>query len=148
MKNLFEPEARKEVLKRLDKIAPDSKPKWGKMTADQMLWHVNRTMSYAMGEYPVPYRGNIFMKLFLKKMILGKMPFPKGKADAITEWKATGNYNIDEEKKRFKEYVDRYAQSSDKKVWPYSPLLGTFTGGNWARIDYKHIDHHFTQFGA
>jgi len=148
MKNLFEPETRKEVLERLEKITPEAKAHWGKMTVDQMLWHCNRTMSYAMGEYSVPYRGNFFMKLLFKKMILGKMEFPKGKSDTITEWRADDHYDIENEKKRIREYIDRYSKSKDKMEWPHSPLLGKYTGENWARIDYKHIDHHFKQFGV
>jgi hypothetical protein len=148
MRNLFEPDARKEVLERLDKITPDSKAKWGQMSVDQMLWHCNRTMSYSMGEYQIPFKGNIITKLVFKPMVLGKMQFPKGRARTIEEWKAIGNYHLEAEKKRFREYVERHGKSQHKIQWPHSPLLGKFTGENWARINYKHIDHHFTQFGA
>jgi hypothetical protein len=148
MRNLFETEARKEVLERLEKITPDAQAKWGKMTVDQMIWHCNRTMSYAMGEYSIPYKGNVIMKMLFKPLALGKMQFPKARARTIEEWKAIGSYNFEMEKKRFKEYIDHYSKSHHKKQWPHSPLLGKFTGDNWARLEYKHIHHHFSQFGV
>lgn len=148
MRNLFDAEARHEILERLNKITPDAKARWGKMTVDQMLWHVNRTMSYSMGEYAIPYKGNMLTKLVIKPLALGKMEFPKGKTRTIEEWKAIGNYHLDMEKKRFREYVEQHGKSAHKTQWPHSPLLGKFTGENWARLNYKHIDHHFAQFGA
>ncbi len=148
LKNLFEPGSRNEVLERLEKVTPESKASFGKMSIDQMLWHVNRTMSYAMGEYSIPLRDSFINRLIFKPLVLGKAPFPKGKAATIPEFKAEGHYDMETEKKRFREYIDRYSKSTEKADWPASPLLGKFTGANWARLDYKHIDHHFKQFGA
>ncbi|HXB41633.1 MAG TPA: DUF1569 domain-containing protein [Bacteroidia bacterium] len=147
MRNLFESEARTEVLSRLEKINTQSQRQWGEMSVDQMLWHLNRFMSYAFGEFTVPFRGNWFLKTFVKPLALGKTPFPKGRSQTPAEFKATGKYDIENEKKRFIEYIEKYSKSPDKKDWPLSPLLGKFTGENWARIQYKHIDHHFRQFG-
>ena len=148
MRNLFEPEARTEVLNRLEKINSQSQRQWGEMNVDQMLWHLNRFMSYAYGEFTVPFRGNWLTKTFIKPLALGKTPFPKGKTKTLPEFKAIGNYDIEMEKKRFREFIEKYSNGGDKKDWPPSPVLGKFTGENWARIQYKHIDHHFRQFGA
>jgi hypothetical protein len=35
------------LLKRLDDLRPDSRGRWGRMSVDQMLWHVNAALEAA-----------------------------------------------------------------------------------------------------
>ena len=51
MKNLFQVDAVEEVIDRIDKLQPASQRQWGKMSIDQMLWHVNVSMREAVGDY-------------------------------------------------------------------------------------------------
>lgn len=148
MKNLFESVTRAEVLTRLERINTQSRRQWGKMTVEQMLWHVNSTMSYALNEFQVPIRGNWFQRVIARRYALSELPTPKGKTRTIPEFKATGIYNMEGEKKRFKNYINLYSKSQERLIWPPNPLFGEFTGDNWARLNYKHIDHHFKQFGV
>ena len=117
------------------------------MTADQMLWHCNRFMAYIRGEYAVPYRGSWFMKVFIKPMGLGKMPYPKAKGDTMPEFKASEQYDMEKEKMVFRNHIEWFSNDLKIHPWPDHPLFGKFTGEEWARIAYKHTDHHFTQFG-
>ena len=39
MKNIFTPEVTTEVIARINKLQPDSKPNWGKMSAAQVMAH-------------------------------------------------------------------------------------------------------------
>jgi hypothetical protein len=149
MKNLFEAETRQEVLSRIEKLSAQSQRQWGEMTVDQMLYHINRPMAYALGDLKLePAKVNWLFRLVARPITLGKSPFPKGVAQTAPDFKATGKYTIETEKKHFKELIEQYAKSRDKKDWPPSLMLGKFTGDDWARMDYKHIDHHFRQFGA
>ena len=148
MKNLFETEARTELLNRLEKVNAQSQRQWGEMSVDQMLWHMNSAMSFSMGEYPINYKANWFVKTLFKGYILGNAAFPKGGAKTIKEFKATSKYDIETEKKRLKTYIEEYGKSTANKTWPESPLLGKLNGEDWARLNYKHIDHHFKQFGV
>ena len=148
MKNLFEAESRNELLLRLDNISADSKAVWGQMTVDQMLWHCNRFINYIKGDYEVAYKGNWFMKVFIKPMGLGNMPYPKAKGDTMAEFKADSHYNIVAEKELLKQNLQWFAAKQQQTDWPLHPLFGKFTAANWARIAYKHTDHHLRQFGA
>jgi hypothetical protein len=40
MKNLFYPSTAADILSRFEKLQPDSKALWGKMTVSQMLAHI------------------------------------------------------------------------------------------------------------
>jgi hypothetical protein len=40
VKNLFDPAVKHEIIVRTNKLAPESKPLWGKMNVAQMLAHL------------------------------------------------------------------------------------------------------------
>lgn len=40
VKNLFDPAVKHEIIVRINKLAPESKPLWGKMNVAQMLAHL------------------------------------------------------------------------------------------------------------
>ena len=54
MKILHDPGYRAELEKRLAALRPDRPRKWGTMSVDQMLWHVNTTLQLHLGEITAP----------------------------------------------------------------------------------------------
>ena len=42
---------RDPICLRIQTLTSDTPGRWGKMSVDQMLWHVNRVMSNAIGEF-------------------------------------------------------------------------------------------------
>jgi len=50
MRVLHDPAVRASIEARLDSLRPDAPRQWGKMTADQMLWHVNEFLAASLGE--------------------------------------------------------------------------------------------------
>ena len=49
-KSVWNSRARQELLERLERLAPEAKPRWGKMNAPQMLAHLRSWMQMAKGE--------------------------------------------------------------------------------------------------
>ena len=47
---IHDPAVRREIESRLAALRPDSQRKWGSMTPDQMLWHLNQFLEFALGE--------------------------------------------------------------------------------------------------
>jgi len=148
MLNLFDAGAAKSLSDRLDLLTDQSVPMWGAMTVDQMLWHCNQFMAYAKSDIAVRNRSSWIMRVIFKPLGLGKMPFPKGKADTIPEFKVKERYDIDTERQKLKDYINWLSQSQGQKSWPPHPFFGAFTADNWARMAYKHTDHHLRQFGV
>ena len=64
MKNIFKAADADEVIARINKLTPETKPVWGKMSVDQMLAHCNVTyeMLYT-DKHPKP---NFLLKFILK----------------------------------------------------------------------------------
>ena len=49
MRVLHDPPVRTAIRSRVQALTPDAPRRWGKMTVDQMLWHVNTAMEMAIG---------------------------------------------------------------------------------------------------
>ena len=138
---------RSSIEKRLRLLRPDTRPKWGKMSVDQMLWHVNRVMSNAIGEFepaeiPVPIpRG-------LAKFLVFNMPWPKN-ATTQPAYRVERRYDFDSERDRCLQLVGQLtSRSIDSGSWGKSAAFRHMTGRDWSRLNAKHLDYHLKQFGV
>jgi hypothetical protein len=147
MKNLKDKASQQEIVERMSQLRSDSQRKWGLMSPDQMVYHCNRSMAYIMNEYSIPSNTNFLKRLIFKPLALGNMPFPQGKAQAFEEFKASGSYDLETEKKNFDVYLRKYAGLDPAQELPPSPLIGKLSFSEWGRLHYKHFDHHLRQFG-
>src|SRR5436853_7429183 len=78
MKSIFNTGEKNEILNRIDKLQPDTKPLWGTMNASQMLAHCIVPSKVSLGE--VQLKRNLFGVLFgkmAKKRMIGDTPFSK-----------------------------------------------------------------------
>ena len=71
MKSVFERNSVDEILNRIDKLNPDTKAQWGKMSVSQMLAHCNVT--YEMIYDNIHPKPNALMKFILKQFVKGKV---------------------------------------------------------------------------
>jgi hypothetical protein len=49
-RTLFDSTARTALLARLDALEPDRRPKWGRMSAPDMIWHVSAALRHSLGD--------------------------------------------------------------------------------------------------
>jgi hypothetical protein len=76
MKTLLSPRDRNEVLDRLTKVRPDSPPRWGTMSAHQMVCHLSDSFRASLGEkYASP--SSTFLKRTLMKWAALWVPLPR-----------------------------------------------------------------------
>ncbi|MEP1258743.1 hypothetical protein [Algoriphagus sp.] len=79
MKNIFDPKVTQELIDRINSLAPETTPKWGKMSVDQMLAHcaVAYEMAYT-DKHPKP-NGLVrfLLKTFVKKGVVNESLIPK-----------------------------------------------------------------------
>src|SRR5215831_5667276 len=54
LRNLFDPNVKKDILARINKLTPQSRPQWGKMNVSQMLAHLQMPIGSALGIYVLP----------------------------------------------------------------------------------------------
>ncbi len=150
MKNIFEAEVTKEVIDRINKLEPVTRPQWGKMSADQMLAHCNVTYEMAYeNKHKKPNGFTKFMlKLFVKNTVVGEKPYRKNSKTA-PQFLIVDARNFEAEKKRLIDYLNKtqtlgMAHFDGKE----SHSFGKLTKTEWNNMFYKHLDHHLTQFGV
>lgn len=150
MPNIFDAAVVAEVVNRINRLTPVSKPQWGKMTVDQMLAHVN--VSYIMVyENSIP-KPNWFMrqvlKLIVKNKVVGPAPYGRNLPTAPV-FKMTGTKDFVAEKAKLVAYLDRVQRDGETTFsGKESASFGPLTAAEWNVLFYKHLDHHLTQFGV
>lgn len=147
--NIFDKQTTMLTLKRLEGLQHNTKPHWGKMNAPQMLAHLN--VSYDMADGKIPVKNNIIvsfmLKTFIKKIVTNEVPYKKNSRTA-PQFLITNEREFEKEKQRFiqniKKVEEQGAQYFEGK---HSESFGPLTAKEWSNMFYKHIDHHFSQFG-
>ncbi len=146
MKSLLEAEGYNDVMERLSQLTESSPRQWGKMTLGQMVRHCQFPLQIAIENKAVKPRFNPLMLLF-KKMMYSDKPWRKNLPTA-PQLKITDDRDFQLEKIRLEELVDAFYKLSDREHWNPHPSFGKLTHEQWGKMEYKHLDHHFRQFGV
>jgi hypothetical protein len=146
MPMLHNPAVRSSIEARLDAIRLDSPRQWGRMSVDQMLWHVNQFLAASIGEgtlttqkSPIPAP--------LMKFFLIYMPWPKS-APTNKSAVAEGKHDLEAERARCKALIAKFVSRPVDGEWPVDPSFGPVSGQFASKLQAKHLDHHFRQFNA
>ena len=150
MANLFEPQTKQTMMERLSRLTPQASRQWGKMEPAQMLAHCTAAMQVATGE--LPRKRPFFFKLiapFARKSFLSEdKPFGKNSpTDPV--FVVSDSRDFAKEKERLTATVERFFGGGPATAGRHEhSFLGRITGEQWGIVMYKHLDHHFRQFGA
>ncbi|SRR6266542_735588 len=146
MNSLWNQECRDTLFARLEQLKPNATARWGKMNAPQMLAHLNEAMKMSTGELQVTGRKTPLRYPGIKHLIIYGPPFPKGAPTAPelivgepTDWNAA--------KEELRRLIDEFGAQPATKPSPEHPAFGKMSRKLWGALTYKHIDHHFQQFG-
>jgi hypothetical protein len=146
MSTLHTKEVADGIKRRLQQLRPDSPRKWGRMSADQMLWHVNLAMELALGRFSFSARPPL-PRVLLRWMILN-LPWPRGAQTPPPFRAGEQRYDFEQERVRCAALIDELASRSLEGAWPVHSLMGQMNGTEWSRLQAKHLDHHLRQFGC
>lgn len=147
--NTFDPATTVSTLNRLDKLSNTTKPQWGKMNAAQMMAHLSIPYDYAYGkkENKPSFFGKLMLKLFVKNTVVGDKPYSKNSRTS-PDFIVADERDFEKEKARLIANI----KETEAKGTAYfegkdSGAFGKLTSRQWSVQFYKHLDHHFTQFG-
>jgi Protein of unknown function (DUF1569) len=148
--NIFSKTETDNIIRRINKLTPDTQPNWGKMSVAQMLAHCSVT--YEMIYENIHQPPNAFMKIILKLLVKNKVvsetPYKHNNPTAPQFIiKETKDFEI--EKQRLTDYITKTQQLGEnyfdnKTSHSFGPLSKT----EWNNMFYKHLNHHLTQFGV
>src|SRR5829696_3276261 len=116
MPMLHDPAVRSALEARLDALRPDSPREWGRMTVDQMLWHVNQFLAASLGEGSLAAQKSP-MPASLMKFFLLYMPWPKS-APTNRSAVAREQYDLEAERARCRELIARFVARPVGGEWP------------------------------
>ena len=150
MKNIFNEADEDELIQRIEKLRPNTQALWGKMNVSQMMAHCAEGTKLPSGEIKparAPFPFNILGR-FIKSKALGEGPMRKN-TPTITEIRMTEAKDFDQAKADFITAIDALYRAGEKGVRAeIHPFFGPMTAQEWGRLNYKHADHHLSQFGV
>jgi hypothetical protein len=150
MKTIFDAETRDELFERLGKLSSQCERQWGKMTPSQMMEHTARVLEMATSDHqPVKqvFIGKAIAWMF-KKQFLGEKPFGKN-APTGPDYKIADEPDLEPTRVRLKELITKFHTAGEEGLdGNVHPFFGRLTGKQWGETQYKHLDHHFRQFGV
>lgn len=146
MANLHDPANRRAIEARLRALEPAASRQWGTMTSDQMLWHVNQFLTFAMeGSASKPAMNPVLLPLM--RFFRLYFPWTKG-APTDPKARARESFDFALERDRCLALIDRFVSWPLEGAWPVDPSFGRMTGRQQSRLQARHLDHHLRQFGA
>jgi hypothetical protein len=143
---LHHPQIRSSIENRIRALTPESRPVWGKMSVDQMLWHINQAMGLSLGTVTVGPGGPKIPAWLMRTMVIN-MPWPKG-GPTHPDFIAKQSYNFGEERERALRNVADITSKPMDYSWPAHPAFGKMSGRQVSTLTHKHLNHHLTQFGV
>lgn len=150
MKNLYEAATTREIKERIGRLGPTSQRQWGKMTAAQAMAHCATTMEWAVGDKQEPRMliGRIIGPLIKSTVLKDEKPLGKN-APTAKSLVVKDDRDLGKECQRLSALVERFASAGPQGCTkcPHA-FFGQLTPDEWARLMYKHLDHHLRQFGA
>jgi len=149
MKSLFETGPYDEIIERSERLNPQSPALWGKMNVAQMLAHCKEPLKVPLDKI-VLKKPNAVMKFlfsFFKQTLYNDKPWRKG-LPTSKEFIITDVRDFQNEKKELLNLIHEFHAGKNKTEWPPHPFCGQFTSEQWGKMQYKHLDHHYRQFGV
>lgn len=150
MKSLFNSNDVQELIDRINKITPQSRPLWGKMNAAQLMAHFTAPLKMAHGE--IKGKRGLISLLFGKS---SKKKFVKPGVDFLKNLPTDPNFifpnelQFEAEKTKLIDKLNDFCSKGPAGISkdPHS-FFGPMTPGELDIIQYKHFDHHLKQFGV
>lgn len=148
MKSLLEPATAQEMIRRIEQLTPATQARWGKMNVAQMMAHC----SYALELYLTgktlkrPLLGVLFGGIAKKRMLANK-PWARNLPTA-KELIPAADSEFEKEKTNLIECISLFVVKGAKLTPIPHPFFGKMTTADWGLHQYKHLDHHLTQFGV
>jgi len=138
------------LVSKLDELKPNTKPKWGGMSAQQMIEHLSDSIKISSGklklglEIPEEKISKMQEILASDKEMPKNFEVPFAKKDTPLQHEELA-LSIDEFLLEWIDFEEHFSENSNTtEIHPYYGPLNYF---QWLRLHSKHFTHHFQQFG-
>ena len=151
MQNVFDAQDAQEYINRINNLTPETQRKWGKMSVDQVLAHLNVAydLTFTPEKFPKPnFIAKFLLSKFVKPKITNEIPYkqslPTSPAFIIADER-----NFEEEKAKLIGNIQRVQQLGREAFEGKENInFGKMTAQCWNNMFAKHLNHHLEQFGV
>jgi hypothetical protein len=141
-----------EILTRLENLTPATPHLWGKMSAHQMICHLNDAFKLYTGVITAAPPGFPYPSKLLKwACLLIPIQWPKGfktVPEVDQEQGGTRPVEFVRDVAELRGQINYFTEIPKSFAWPTHPYLGRMSASDWMRLGYLHTDHHLRQFGV
>ena len=152
MKTLARHRDKTEILQRLGQVRAQSAALWGRMTAHQMVCHLNDSLRMAAGQKPVSAATGVLQRTIVKWMALYfPVRWPAGivtRPEIDQELGGTRPADFAADLAELQALVELVTTQRPNIPRPPHPIFGALSEAAWLRWAYLHFDHHLRQFGV
>lgn len=139
-----------DVIKRIENISPDTLAKWGKMTPAQMIKHTRLAMEVPMEKWAL--KPNWIVKFFwgkkIRESIINDEMYSHSLRTAPQFITDTEQLDFQTELNTWKSTLNEFVNWDDSNFEKFKhPIYGKLTPRQVRKAQWKHLHHHFNQFG-
>jgi hypothetical protein len=151
LKSLEFSQCKQEILERIGQVRHDSPRRWGKMTASQMICHLNDSFLGVMGRKPISIEPNYRARKLVKCVALYlPVHWPKGvptRPEFDAQIGGTPPTEFEADRQELLRLVEEFTRQPRGFEFRPHPMFLEMSEREWMRWGYLHADHHLRQFG-
>ena len=121
------------------------------MTPHQAICHLSDSFRSVSGPGPVPVRGNLFQRTFIKWVALHtSVTWPPGvptMPEVDQEIGGTKPREFEGDRRELEALIEQFARKTAADLQPH-PIFGRLSTAEWQAWGWRHLDHHLRQFGC
>ena len=151
MQNVFDAKDAQEYINRINNLTPETQRKWGKMSVDQVLAHLNVAydLTFTPEKFPKPsFIAKFLLSRFVKPKITNEIPY-KQSLPTSPVFIIADERNFEEEKAKLIGNIQRVQQLGREAFEGKENInFGKMRAQCWNNMFAKHLNHHLDQFGV
>jgi hypothetical protein len=146
METLLNSPDRSAIIARLRLVTPTTPAHFGKLTAATMVCHLADQLRVGLGEIPSVPTNSLAGRTIVKWIVLHtSFQPPPGKVETAPEMLTTRPTSFAADIAQVEQLIEKLGTTTASAVHPY---FGPLDHAGWARLAWKHLDHHLRQFGC
>ena len=113
-----------------------------------MLTHLTDQLRHAVSGTRLRPSRSPFRFPIVKQLTMYWIPWPKGRIRGPAAAFVTQPSEWERDLGTLEALIGRFVLLPAEREWPGHPFFGAMTKASWARVSYRHFDHHLRQFGV
>jgi hypothetical protein len=140
---------RAECGARLERLEPAARARWGRMTVHQMICHLNDSFKVAAGEREASTAASVLPRKLVKWVALRtSLRWPQNVPTRPEIEQGRGGTPPADWDRDCRELHQLIRSFPLRREFAPHPIFGPMSWDEWQIWGYRHVDHHFRQFGV